>query len=98
MQYSSVFGLPVLKEGVHLVCRDLDDWDTFVDGGIQLSLMEENKIGNVHYYWVTPLLQEEIFEELSQKEKMWCHKAAVVYYRKVLSLMEVFPITCFRVD
>jgi tetratricopeptide (TPR) repeat protein len=88
MQYSSVFGLPVLKEGVHLVCHNVNDWDTFVDKGVQLSLMEENKIGDTGYYWVTPLLREEIFEELSQKEKMWCHKAAVVYYKKALSLME----------
>jgi tetratricopeptide (TPR) repeat protein len=88
IKYSAVFGLPVLREGLNLVCNDVDEWDTFVDTGVQLGLMEENKIGDMWYYWVTPLLREEVFGELSEEEKMFCHTAAVVYYRKVLSLME----------
>ncbi|MGD2248926.1 MAG: tetratricopeptide repeat protein [Candidatus Methanofastidiosia archaeon] len=88
IKYSAVFGLPVSKKGLNLVCRDVDEWDTFVDTGVQLSLMEENKIGDMGYYWVTPLLREEVFGELSEEEKMFCHTAAVVYYKKVLSLME----------
>jgi len=51
----------------------------------------------VAYYWVTPLLREEIFEELEKKERTWCHKAAVVYYRKILSLVgEYLPVYAFE--
>ncbi|MGD2248767.1 MAG: hypothetical protein PVF58_10220 [Candidatus Methanofastidiosia archaeon] len=57
----------------------MDEWDTFVDTGVQLSLMEENKIGDMCYYWVTPLLREEIFEELSEKEKMFCQETSTIW-------------------
>jgi len=97
IQYSAVFRLPVLREGIQLVCKDLEDWKSSVDLGVQLSLMEEDKGGDVVYYWVTPLLQKDIFEELPEKEKTFCHKAAVVYYRKALSLVEeYFPVLAFE--
>jgi hypothetical protein len=41
--------------------------------------MEENKIGDMCYYWVTPLLREEIFEELSEKEKMFCQETSTIW-------------------
>ena len=43
MQYSAVFRLPVLREGIQLVCKDVKDWQSFIDLGVQLSLMEEEK-------------------------------------------------------
>ncbi|KYK34080.1 MAG: hypothetical protein AYK18_14615 [Theionarchaea archaeon DG-70] len=97
MQYSAVFRLPVLREGIQLICKDVEGWQSFIDLGVQLSLMEEDKSRDVAYYWVTPLLREEIFEELDEKERTRCHKAAVVYYRKILSLVgEYLPVYAFE--
>ena len=97
MQHSAVFGLPVQKEGIHLVCKDLEGWKPLVDLGVQLSLIEEDKRKDVAFYWVTPLLREELFEELGKEEKKRCHQAAVVYYRKVLSLVEGYaPLYAFE--
>jgi tetratricopeptide (TPR) repeat protein len=85
LQRSSVYGLPVLREGIELVCKDIQDWESLVDRGVQLSLIEKDTRGDITFYWVTPLLREEIFEELGDKN--WCHKAAIVYYNNALSLM-----------
>ncbi len=97
LQYSAVFQLPVLREGIQVVCKDLKDWKSFIDLGVQLSLMEEDKVGDVAYYWVTPLLREEIFDECDERERTWCHKAAAAYYKKILSLAEGYlPVYAFE--
>ncbi len=97
LQYSAVFRLPVLREGIQVVCKDLKGWKSFIDLGVQLSLMEEDRSGDVAYYWVTPLLREEIFDECDEKERTWCHKAAAAYYKKILSLAEGYlPVYAFE--
>ena len=98
LQYSAVFGLPVLIKGIQLVCKNVKDWQSSIDLWVQLSLLEKDSRGDVPYYWVTPLLQKDIFEDLSQKEKIFCHRAAVIYYRKFLSLVgEYLPVYAFEV-
>ena len=98
LQYSAVFGLPVLMEGIQFVCKNVKDWQPSIDLWVQLSLLEKDSRGDVPYYWVTPLLQKDIFEDLSQKEKIFCHRAAVIYYRKFLSLVgEYLPVYAFEV-
>jgi tetratricopeptide (TPR) repeat protein len=88
MKRAAVYGVPVLREGIHLVCEGVGGWDLFVDTGVKLSLIEQDKRGDLGWYWVTPLLREEIFEELKEKERMECHKRAVAYYKLILSLID----------
>jgi len=84
IQYSAVYRLPVLKRGIKQVCKGVQGWESFEERGVQLSLIEESK-DRITYYWVTPLLREEIFKELEESERKMCHKAAVKHYREVLS-------------
>ncbi|MBU7044970.1 MAG: tetratricopeptide repeat protein [Theionarchaea archaeon] len=88
MRLFAVFGLPVVREGLYLVCNELEGVDSYVDTGVQLSLVEKDTSREEPLYWVTPLLREEIFGELDEKERKTCHKAAVAYYRTVFSLMK----------
>jgi hypothetical protein len=45
--------------------------------------MEQDSTRNVRY-WVSPLLREDIFAELSAEEQKQCHEVAVSYYRDLL--------------
>jgi tetratricopeptide (TPR) repeat protein len=83
MHYSSVYRLPALREGIGKVCKNIGNWQSFVDKGVQLSLMEESG-DRVAYYWVTPLLREEMFKALNKDEQKMCHEAAINYYQEVL--------------
>ncbi len=94
LQYQSVYRVPVTKEGIKIACEGIEDWESYVERGVQLSLIEEGK-ERVAYYWVTPLLREEIFEELEEDEKVMCHKAAVIHYQNVLSVHFV-PVYAFE--
>ena len=96
MQYSAVYRVPVLKEGIESVCREVPGWHSFLELAVQLSLIEENK-GKNTYYWVTPLLRDEIFGKLSEEERKMCHQAASEHYREVLSSTEGYePIYAFE--
>ena len=96
MRRSACYRMPVVEAGIGLVCEGIQNWKLYVDLGVQLSLMEEDK-GRNTYYWVTPLLREELFAELTDEDKIWCHKAALLYYKKVLSLVEEYePIYAFE--
>ncbi|MGC1119890.1 MAG: tetratricopeptide repeat protein [Candidatus Methanofastidiosia archaeon] len=83
LQDISVYRSPVSKEGIEIVCKELEDWEYHVDRAVQLGLLEEDR-RKVSYYWVTPLLREELFLELEEGEKMRCRQAAVRYYEGIL--------------
>jgi len=95
MQYLSVYGLPVSKKGIEIVCEGIKNWASSVDLGVQLSLIEKGK-DKVAYYWVTPLLREGIFEELSEDEQIRCHKAAVKHYQAIVSADGYQPVFAFE--
>lgn len=84
---SSVFRLPVAMEGIRLVCRDIGEWERELELAVMLSLMEKD-MGKKVYYWVTPLLREEILDSLGKEVRKGCHQAAVEYYRGLLSSSE----------
>jgi tetratricopeptide (TPR) repeat protein len=93
LQYSSVYRLPVMREGIELVCNRIGNWDS-VKLAVRLSLMEKDNRKGHNYYWVTPLLREELFAECGENEKKVCHKDAVEYYRRALSLSEEYEPDC----
>jgi tetratricopeptide (TPR) repeat protein len=80
----SVYKLPVMKEGLALACKGIPTWESQVERGVQLGLLEKDK-RKVSYYWVTPLLREELLEELDEPEKKMYDRAACTYYQEVLS-------------
>jgi tetratricopeptide (TPR) repeat protein len=84
LQFASVYRLPVTEEGLAVVCNGISDWKLCVDKGVQLGLLEKNEV-RVSFYWVTPLLREELFADLKEPVKIQCHKAAVAYYQDILS-------------
>ena len=83
LRRSSVYRLPVLKDGIGFVSEGLTDWESAAEKAVQLSLMEEDSTRNVRY-WVSPLLREDIFAELQAEEQKQCHEVAVSYYRDLL--------------
>ncbi|MBU7026539.1 MAG: tetratricopeptide repeat protein, partial [Theionarchaea archaeon] len=95
MQYLSVYGLPVSRKGIEIVCKEIKNWVSSVDSGVQLSLIEKGK-DKVSYYWVTPLLREAIFGELSEDEQMRCHEAAVKHYQAIVSADGYQPVYAFE--
>ena len=95
LQYSSVYELPVSREGIEKVCSTIKGWESFLDSGIQLSLVEKGK-DKTSYYWVTPLLREELFKALCEVEQKKCHEAAVLYYQDVLAGDEYYPEYAFE--
>ncbi len=96
MRRVAVYRLPVKKEGIRFVCEGTA-WEPLVRLGVQLSLMEEDTRGGAGYYWVTPLLREELFGECDKDERKQCHEAAVVYYEGALSGDEDYePVYAFE--
>jgi tetratricopeptide (TPR) repeat protein len=90
----AVYRLPVLKEGIRLVCGDLRDWKSHAEKAVRLSLMEEDSTRRDYVrYWVTPLLSEAIFAEIGEKERRKCHQAAVSYYQEILSVSRYDPVS-----
>ncbi len=85
LRLSAVYRLPVLKEGIALLCGGMKDWESHVDKAIRLSLMEKDSSRKEYLYWVTPLLRESMFGELGEEERKRCHQNAVSYYQKSLS-------------
>lgn len=83
--YCAVYRLTVLKEGISSLFRGLKDWESHVEKAVRLSLMEEDSTRRDIRYLVTPLLREDIFEELGDDDKKSCHKNAVLYYQALLS-------------
>jgi tetratricopeptide (TPR) repeat protein len=82
--YCAVYRLPVLKEGIGLFCGELKDWEVHIEKAVRLSLMEKDSSRRDVRYWVTPLLREDIFEELGEEERKHCHKNAVSFYQTIL--------------
>ena len=98
MRRSAVYRLPVLREGIQLVCPELKDWELYVNEAVRLSLMEQDSTRKkLVQYWVTPLLSKDIFGEQGEKERKRCHRAAVSYYQAVLSkTSEYAPMIAFE--
>ncbi|MBU7013329.1 MAG: tetratricopeptide repeat protein [Theionarchaea archaeon] len=96
VKYSSVYGVPVTKEGIGIVCRSISGWDSFLRLGVELSLMEQDRRGaeDSLYYWVSPLLRGRIFSDISNQERRSCHQLAVEYYKKILSSRDHFDAIC----
>ncbi|MGC1122969.1 MAG: tetratricopeptide repeat protein, partial [Candidatus Methanofastidiosia archaeon] len=80
----SVYRIPVMKEGLALACTGISTWESQVERGVQLGLLEKDK-RKVSFYWVTPLLREELFEDLDETEKKMYDEAACTYYQSILS-------------
>ncbi|MDI6810361.1 MAG: tetratricopeptide repeat protein [archaeon] len=86
LRRSAVYRLPVLKEGINSVCKDLKDWESEAEKAVRLSLMEEDSTRrDCIRYWVTPLIREDIFAGLREEERRRCHEVAVSYYQAILS-------------
>jgi tetratricopeptide (TPR) repeat protein/CHAT domain-containing protein len=83
LRRSAVYRLPVLKDGIGLVCENLTDLESAAENAVRLSLMEEDSTRNVRY-WVSPLLREDLFAELQAEEQKQCHEVAVSYYRDLI--------------
>jgi len=83
---SAVYRLPVLKEAIGLVSEGLDGWESYIERAVRLSLMEQDRsrIRSV-FYWVTPLLREDIFAGLTVEAQEGCHRSAVSYYKGVVA-------------
>ena len=95
---SAVYRLPVLKEGIQLVCAELKDLEPYVNQAVRLSLMEQDTgQSRLIQYWVTPLLSKDILGEQGEEEKKSCHTAAMSYYQRVLSKsLNYAPIMAFE--
>ena len=86
LRKSAVYRLPVLKEGIKLVCEDIKNWESYINKAVSLSLMEKDTTRIGYYlYWVTPLLRESIFKELKDEHRKKCNQSAVSYYQSILS-------------
>jgi tetratricopeptide (TPR) repeat protein len=79
----AVFRLPVLQRGIELVCEEVDNWQEALDKAVRLSLVEQDTTHKDYRYWVTPLLREEVFNQLDDDKKIEVHKRAVRYYQKI---------------
>ncbi|MBU7048002.1 MAG: CHAT domain-containing protein, partial [Theionarchaea archaeon] len=75
IQRLAVYRLPVTEEAIELICKGMI-WEPLVEKGVQISLIEEDKKGSTSYYWVTPLLREELSAKCGTDERQLCHKAA----------------------
>ena len=59
----------------------MKDWELYIERAVRLSLMEKDSSSTDIRYWVTPLLREEIFGKLEDKERISYHKIAVLSIR-----------------
>jgi tetratricopeptide (TPR) repeat protein len=91
---SAVYRLPVQKEGIGLVCEELQDWESQAEKAVRLSLMEVDSTRSDYVrYWVTPLLRGDIFGDLPEEERRQLHQAAISYYQTILSASRYDPIS-----
>ncbi|MDY6957980.1 MAG: tetratricopeptide repeat protein, partial [Halobacteriota archaeon] len=88
---SAVYRLPVHKKGIENVSFDLADWESHLDKAVHISLIEaDTTLKNNAWYFVSPLLREDIFCFLDEGESVKCHKGATSYYQEVLSSPEYY--------
>lgn len=80
----SVYRLPVLTDGIGSLVSDLPDWESHLETAVRLSLIEKDSTRTDPRYWVTPLLREDLFEELDRGMRTTCHQTAVAYYQNIL--------------
>jgi tetratricopeptide (TPR) repeat protein len=89
----SIFRLPVLQRGIELVCEGVDNWQNALDKAVRLSLVEQDTTHKDYRYWVTPLLREEVLNELDANKKKISHARALKYYQELIeSYAEYSPI------
>jgi tetratricopeptide (TPR) repeat protein len=81
LRQASVFFAPVPKEALEQVCQNIPNWQTHNQTAIRLSLMEATQIADkATEYWLTPMLRQELFNQLPQETQLQCHQLAVKYY------------------
>jgi tetratricopeptide (TPR) repeat protein len=81
LRQASVFFAPVPKEGLEHVCHNIPNWQTHNQTAVRLSLMEATQIADkATEYWLTPMLRQELFNQLPQETQLQCHQSAVKYY------------------
>jgi len=86
LRRSAVYRLPIIRKGIERVSGDINDLESLIEKAVQLSLMEKDTTHKDSVrYWVTPLLREEIFDELKKEEQRRCHQAATSYYQFILT-------------
>ncbi|MCK4761584.1 MAG: tetratricopeptide repeat protein [Candidatus Aminicenantes bacterium] len=57
-----------------------EDWQELLDRGIHLSLVEQEQARS--FFQVTPLLREELLQDLEDPERLSCFEAAFAYYEE----------------
>ena len=91
---SAIYRIPIPTNAIEQLCGDIDNWKTNLEISVHLSLMEEDSTcRDIAFYWVSPLLREDIFNELSEEEIKESHQKAVSYYQNILSATKsYFPV------
>ncbi|MBF0458738.1 MAG: tetratricopeptide repeat protein [Nitrospirae bacterium] len=80
LQQSSVFRIPV-AEGAFKGVGDTK----FLKTGVNLTLHEQETIGTVAYYWVTPVIRQRQWAELNDDEKKRTHESAYKWFNDILN-------------
>ncbi|MBF0320480.1 MAG: tetratricopeptide repeat protein [Nitrospirae bacterium] len=79
LRRSSVFRIPV-TEGAFNPLGDTK----FLKTGVNLTLHEQETIGAVKHYWVTPVIRQRQWDELDSDEKKRIHKIAYKWFVDIL--------------
>lgn len=80
LQQSSVFRIPVAE----VAFKEFGD-TKFLKTGVNLTLHEQETIGTVAYYWVTPVIRQSQWDELDANEKKHIHEIAYKWFDDILN-------------
>ncbi|MBF0319803.1 MAG: CHAT domain-containing protein, partial [Nitrospirae bacterium] len=79
LQRSSVFRIPVTADAFKAF------GDTkFLITGVNLTLIEQETLGTVDHYWVTPVIRQRQWDKLDVNEKKRIHKIAFKWFDDIL--------------
>jgi tetratricopeptide (TPR) repeat protein len=73
-----------------LVCEEVDNWQEALDKAVRVSLVEQDTTHKDYRYWVTPLLREEVLDELEANKKMISHAHALKYYQELVEYYDEY--------
>ena len=79
---ASVFRIPVQEKGMLAVCN-LPLANLQLATGVSLGLVEHDQRAST--FWITPLLREKLFGELSPDDQLNYHTAACKYYHEIVN-------------
>ena len=89
LRHAAVFFAPVPKQGLENVCRHIPNWESHNQKAVQLSLMEATIVANnPKEFWLTPMLRQELFAQLSSEAQLKCHQSAVQYYLPLIEELD----------